>query len=300
MKIRQLLYFVAVAEELHFGRAAGRLHVAQPALSRQIKALEQELGTRLFERDRRHVALTAAGRAMLTEAREALAALARVRGAVADAGRGHRGHLRIGYVGSAMMVPEILSMLLAFTRRYPKIRLETEEHAVENLLALVSEGVLDVAIVRGAFADDPLRCHRLLHREPLYVALPTSHPLTRRDRVDLAGLVYPALLVLPDPPGVGLQDETLAAFRRAGVRIGSRQPVTNLVTMVGLVAAGMGIGLVPAAMQVHRLPGVGYHPLADPDATSRLTLVWRRSPINPALPTFLDMFPGDVADAGTP
>ena len=237
---------------------------------------------------------------MLAEAREALAALDRVRGAVVDARRGHRGHLRIGYVGSAMMVPEILSTLLAFTRHYPNIRLETEEHAVEDQLALVSDGLLDVAIVRGPFADDPRRCHRLLHEEPLLIALPTAHPLARRDRVDLADLVHPGLLVLRDPPGVGLQDETLAAFSRAGVAIGTRQPVTNLTTMVGLVAAGMGVGLVPAAMQVHRLPGVGYHPLADPDATSRLALVWRKASPNPALSTLLGVVPDRAAGMGTP
>jgi len=99
---------------------------------------------------------------------------------------------------------------------------------------------------------------------------------------------------------VGLQDETLAAFSRAGVAIGTRQPVTNLTTMVGLVAAGMGVGLVPAAMQVHRLPGVGYHPLADPDATSRLALVWRKASPNPALSTLLGVVPDRAAGMGTP
>src|SRR6516162_2420820 len=225
MELRQLRYFVAVAEELHFRRAAERLHISQPPLSQQIRALEDELGFALLVRTRRRVELTPAGAAFLRDAR---AILAELEGAVATARRidaGQTGRLRINFVGSALfsIVPGTVER---FRRSRPGVEIELRERATVDQLRAVRAGAADVGLVRPPIEDDgELRVQTVL-RERTVAALPAGHALAALTRVPL------------------------------------RRLAAEPLTIMGLVAAGTGVSLVPASVRRLALDGVAYRPVS--------------------------------------
>jgi DNA-binding transcriptional LysR family regulator len=265
MELRQLRYFVAVAEELHFRRAAERLHISQPPLSQQIRALEEELGFALLVRTRRRVELTAAGAAFLRDAR---ALLGELEGAVATARRidaGQTGRLRINFVGSALLsiVPGTVER---FRRARPGVELELRERPTADQLRAVRAGVADVGLVRPPIeGDDEMRVQTVL-RERTVAAVPAGHELAGLSRVPLRRLAAEPLVLFPREQAPGYHDlliESLAgagAARAGGPRIIQYAP--EMLTIIGLVAAGTGVSLVPESVQRLALDGVTYRPVS--------------------------------------
>ena len=283
MELRHLRYFVAVAEELHFGRAAARLHVAQPALSRQIRSLEEEIGLRLFERDRRRVALTAAGAVFLGEARFLLGHVDDAVEAARRADRGELGSLRIGYVPAVVTtgLPEIVR---GFRKRFPGVDVRLQEmNPAMQVEALLGERV-DVGFVRGPIHEPALAAQTVLE-EPLVAALPSGHRLGRHKRLGLAMLAGEPFVLQARSRGPGSHDHILAICRNAGFtpRVVQEGSQTDILS---LVASGAGVAIVPASLRVIRRAGVLYRPLNERPMT-RLDMVWRKDAALPVLRAFL-------------
>ncbi len=259
MELRQLRYFVAVAEELHFRRAAERLHMSQPPLSQQIRALEDELGFALLIRTRRRVELTPAGAAFLRDAR---ALIAELEGAVATARRidaGQTGRLRVGFVGSALLsiVPGTVER---FRASRPGVAIELRERSTVDQLRAVAAGVVDVGLVRPPIEDDGLHAETVL-RERTVAALPAAHPLASLTRVPLRRLAAEPHVLFPRDQAPGFHDLLIGAL--AGTGAGPRviQYAPEMLTIIGLVAAGTGVSLVPASVSRLALDGVTYRPV---------------------------------------
>lgn len=292
MDLRDLACFVAVAEELHFGRAAERLHMAQPPLSRRIRALEDELGAPLFRRNRRRVALTDPGAALLAEARTVLAGVERARAAVAGALRGERGHLQIGFTGSAPfngMIPRIID---ALRRRHPGISVTLLELPTPEQVPALLDGRLDAGFLRPAgAAGEPRLALRPVLSEPLVVALRDDHPLAGRPAIVLADLAEEPFVLYPRSVGSALHDLVEALCRQAGFRPAVAQEARQMATLIGLVAAGLGVTLVPASIRAVHSEGVAYRPLAGigADAGLDLALAHRAGDRSAALARFLEV-----------
>jgi len=261
VELRQLRYFVAVAEELHFRRAAERLHISQPPLSQQIRALEDELGFALLVRTRRRVELTPAGAAFLRDARTLLAEL---EGAVATARRidaGQTGRLRINFVGSALfsIVPGTVER---FRAARPGVEIELRERATVDQLRAVRAGVADVGLVRPPIDHDgELRVQTVL-RERTVAALPAGHALTALTRVPLRRLAAEPLVLFPRDQAPGFHDLLIDSLAGAGVAPRVIQYAPEMLTIMGLVAAGTGVSLVPASVRRLALDGVAYRPVS--------------------------------------
>jgi DNA-binding transcriptional LysR family regulator len=283
MELRHLRSFVAVAEELHFGRAAARLHIVQPALSRQIRALEEEMGLRLFERNRRRVALTPAGAAFLNEGRGLLEQVAHAVEAARRADRGELGSLRIGYV-PAMVSTGLPEIVREFRKRFPGVDVRLQEMTpAMQVEALLGERV-DVGFVRGPIHEPALATETVLE-EPLVAALPSGHRLGRHKRLRLAMLADEPFVLQARSRGPGSHDQILAICRSAGfsprvVQEGSQAEVASLV------ASGAGVAIVPASLRMIRRAGVLYRPLRERPMT-RLDMVWRKDAALPVLRAFL-------------
>jgi DNA-binding transcriptional LysR family regulator len=261
VELRQLRYFVAVAEELHFRRAAERLHISQPPLSQQIRALEDELGFALLVRTRRRVALTAAGAAFLRDAR---ALLGELEGAVATARRidaGHTGRLRINFVGSALLsiVPGTVER---FRRSRPGVELELRERPTVDQLRAVRAGVADVGLVRPPIDDDDELLVQSVLRERTVAALPAGHRLAALSRVPLRRLAAEPLVLFPRDQAPGFHDLLIDSLAGAGAAPRVIQYAPEMLTIIGLVAAGTGVSLVPASVNRLALDGVTYRPVS--------------------------------------
>jgi DNA-binding transcriptional LysR family regulator len=261
VELRQLRYFVAVAEELHFRRAAERLHISQPPLSQQIRALEEELGFALLVRTRRRVELTPAGSAFLRDARTLLAEL---EGAVATARRidaGQTGRLRVSFVGSALfsIVPRVVER---FRHSRPDVEIELHERPTIDQLRAVRAGVVDVGLLRPPIDDNAgLRVQTVL-RERTVAALPSGHELASLSRVSLRRLAAEPLVLFPRDQAPGFHDLLIDSL--AGARATPRviQYAPEMLTIIGLVAAGTGVSLVPASVGRLALDGVTYRPVS--------------------------------------
>jgi DNA-binding transcriptional LysR family regulator len=260
MELRQLRYFVAVAEELHFRRAAARLHMSQPPLSNQLRLLEEELGCPLMIRSRRRVELTAAGEAFLRDAKAVLGELGE---AVQTARRIHAGRaglLRISFVGSAL-----LSLVPDLVKRYraarPDVELQLRERSTEDQLRDLRAGALDVALLPLPVDAPDLRTEVLL-RERAVAALPAAHPLAALKRVPLRRLAAEPLVLFPRTQAPGLHDRLLSSLTGPDGPPVVAQYAPETQTIVGLVAAEIGVSLVQASVQRLALPGVTYRPVA--------------------------------------
>jgi DNA-binding transcriptional LysR family regulator len=260
MELRQLRYFVAVAEELHFRRAAARLHITQPPLSQQIRLLEAELGCSLLTRTRRSVRLTSAGAAFLGDVRTLLEELDRAVTTAQRIGAGRQGRLRINFVGSAMLsiVPQIVQR---FRLARPDVEIELRERSTVEQLRALSAGVADVGLVRPPIEEMPdLRAHVVL-RERTVAAIPTSHPLAQLRRIPLRRLAVEPLVMFPRNQAPGFHDLLIASLMSTGASPHVVQRAPETATIIGLVAAGIGISLVPESAARHELDGVTYRPI---------------------------------------
>ncbi len=285
MELRHLRYFVAVAEELHFGRAAARLFIAQPPLSQQIRQLERELGVPLLERTSRRVRLTAAGESLLADARRVLAGVESAALSAQRAARGEVGTLSIGFVASATyeILPDVLRR---FRERHPEVALLLSElNAAEQAQAL-REGAINVGFARPAIREAGWVVEPVA-QEPFVAALPERHPLAGVGAVSLAGLAGEPFILFPSDPKPSYADLVQALCAQAGFAPSVAQEVREMQTAISLVAAGMGVALVPASVQNLRRRGVVYRPLADATATTELSVVYRAEDLSAVLPVFL-------------
>ena len=293
MEFRHLRYFVAVAEEGSFTRAAARLHMAQPPLSTQIRRLEALLGVELFDRSRRAIRLTAAGQALLPEARRLLAERERALAVVRRAGAGEVGRLDIGFIPSASnsALPPILR---AFGRRYPDVELALRELSPDLLIAGLHERRI---LERAPDEHDvvPALVQRIVAREPLIAALPSGHPLAARAALAVEDLAAEPF-VLPERHELpGLYWHVVDVCREHGfVPRAAQNDVWLVQTLIGLVAAGVGVALLPASVeQLHRT-GVEYRPLRPAARELEMVAIWRREPVPAVLAAFLATLPEGV------
>lgn len=276
MELRHLRYFVAVAEELSFTRAADRLHMAQPPLSTQIRLLEEELGAQLFERDKRRVNLTQAGREMLERARAILASTEEAKGAVRRAASGETGELHLGYAASAMFTEVLPAAIRRFQKRLPQIRLHLHEMPSADQVYAVHNRELDIGIVRPPEVPTPagVRIEKW-YSAPLFAAIPKAHALSRRASLEMAELKDQPLIMFPRDSGIGLYWRVMDLCVKAGFRPRIVRETRDYAVMVGLVSAGVGIAIVPADTQCIRLEGVTYRPVQGKEAVSALQLAFR-------------------------
>ena len=291
LDLRQLRYFATVAEELHFGRAAARLHMTQPPLSQTIQALEELLAAPLFLRNRRSVALTPAGAALLPEARRMLAQAAELPELVRRAAAGESGRLALAFVSSADY-----SVLPPFLRNYrtqfPQVQIVLQEATsdlqVDELLHnRVDAGLLIPPLPDKARAElDYLK----VLSEPLILAAPAGlAALQGGGPVWLKDLPPLPLIIFPRPIAPSLHDAILACFRAAGITPEIGQQAIQMQTIVSLVSAGMGLALVPQSVSNLMRPGVEYRALHDPSPQVETGLAWRRDNRSPVLSGFLDL-----------
>jgi DNA-binding transcriptional LysR family regulator len=288
---RQLRYFIAVAEELSFTRAAQRLHLSQPPLSQQIQALEQDLGVRLLERDKRNVTLTAPGRLFLDQARQILAMADEARTQVAEAAAGFSGHLKLAYTVSVSFHPALPQTLLRLGQNAPNVRVWLSEMYSEPQFSAIRNGQIDVGFVRDVPThEDDARALRIdvIDREPLVLALPSGHRLAGRQRVELSEVAGDPFVVQPRELAATLYDRLVRLAAKAGFHPVIRQHAQQINGLLALVAAGIGMALVPASMQVVKLAGVSYVPLGDPDAYLLLAVASQVDSASPVVQQFLE------------
>ncbi|MGH3328771.1 MAG: LysR substrate-binding domain-containing protein [Streptomycetales bacterium] len=288
MELRHLRYFLAVAQELHFGRAAEQLHIVQPALSKQIAALEREVGVRLLERTKRSVRLTQAGAVFLGEARQVLAHANLAAEHARAAGRGERGVLVIGFIPPALnsVLPPALR---AHRLRYPDVRLVLRESPNRVAVDGVLSSQLHLAFVRLPIEDTALCCETVLE-EPVMLAVPDDHELADLEEIPLAALADEAFVMIPRSQEQVLHDYYIALCLQAGFSPRIVHEVNHLLVAVGLVAGGVGVAFVPASTQSVLRPGVVYRPLREPTPMFRLGAVWQPEP-NPVVSAFLQTRP---------
>jgi DNA-binding transcriptional LysR family regulator len=284
---RRLRYFVVVAEELNFTRAAKRLHMSQPPLSKQIHQLEAELDTRLFERLGRCVQLTEAGRLLLREAYRILDQIERTQNLVRRAGRGEVGRIVLGFTPSAanVVLPAVLG---EFTGRYPDVELSLHELKADELVEYLSDKWLDVACLYLPFDDDRFRCE-VVSSERLVLTLPDGHPLASQATVGMTELAEePFIMPTRHRHMPGLYGQITALCRQAGfVPREVQREVWQVQTMLGLVGGGVGVALVPETYRDLPRKGVAYKNLRDLDPVVHMGVVWRRDDAVPVLDSFL-------------
>ncbi len=288
MELRHLRYFVAVAEELSFTRAAQRLHIAQPPLSTQIRALEDELRAPLFDREKRRIHLTPAGRRLLERARAILASVEEARLEARGAAAGDVGHVALAYTASAMLAPQLPAVLRDYQQLQPGVRLQLQEMgSLEQLDALHARSI-DVGVLRRRDVDTPPGLALEPWQEtPLVAAIPAGSKLARGKAVRIADLHDQPLVTYPRDAGIGLYWKVQALCGKAGFRPRIVQEARDSATIIGLVAAGVGIAIVPGDTRCIALDGVVYQPLADPDATSTLHLAYREQANDPHVKALL-------------
>ncbi len=295
IELRQLRYFVTVAEELHFGKAAQRLHMTQPPLSQAIAQLEELLGAPLFDRNRRGVALTAGGAALLPEARRLLAQSQELPALVQRAASGETGRLALAFVSSAdySVLPPFLR---AYRAAYPQVQIALQEATSDLQLDDLLHGRIDAGLLIPPLPDRAKAELDYLPvlKEPLVLAAPLGL-VTRRGKVALKDAPALPLIIFPRAIAPGLHDGILSVFRAAGLTPAIGQEAIQMQTIVSLVSAGMGIALVPQSVSNLMRPGVEYRALADPTPLVETGLAWRRDNPSPVLQGFLALLRKNTA-----
>ena len=289
MELRHIRYFLAVAEERHFTRAAAKVGIGQPPLSQQIKDLEAEIGTPLFRRLARGAELTAAGEAFLAGVNQMPTLVERATKAARRASRGETGLLRVGFSSSAAFDPIVPAVIRAFRRAFADVELILEEAitTTTRLVAGLQDGSLDVVFLRPGFAGSDAFQLRLLSEEPMVAVLPARHPIAARREVDLAALKQEPFLLFPRAISPALYDSIIGACRRAGFEPVIGQLAPHLASVVILVAAELGVSIVPASMSQLKATGVAYRPIAGQAPTARLALAHRRGDTSPIVRNFV-------------
>lgn len=285
MELRHLRYFVAVAEELHFGRAAVRLAIVQPSLSQQIKQLEDEMGFPLLRRTRRSVELTDAGSAFLVAARKILAEVQEAKRIAQRAYRGEVGRLVIGYISSSTydLLPR---MLQAYRERFPHVEVALRELTTLEQLRALEEGSIHVGLMRLPI-NAPMINVEVVRRESIVCVLPEAHPLAPHEKVDVASLMNEPFVLQANQRGLGYYIQLMKLCLAAGFSPNVVQEVTEMHAIVGLVAAGIGISLVPHSTRNIRSQGVVYRELEGVAPMTEMAVGWLRDSHSTVVQNFL-------------
>lgn len=285
MELRHLRYFVMLADELHFGRAAGRLHIAQPALSAQIRQLEDEIQVRLFHRTKRHVELTEAGAAFLPEARRILTDTERAVYAARRASRGEIGRLSVGFMPwvDFTSLPQTVRV---FGVRHPDVDLELHSLPTSEQVPALLDGRIDVSFLRPPVEDAALLTETILS-EPILAIFSKGHRLEAYRRVPLRALHGEPFILFPRHRAPALYDLLARLCHDAGFTLRVKYEADQPHAVLSFVAAGVGISLVPASLQAVRRPGVVYRPLSPSGPRLDLVIAWRRDNQSPVLAEFL-------------
>ena len=285
IELRHLRYFVAVAEELHFTRAARRLRIAQPPLSQQIRKLEHHIGHPLFNRNSRAVALTEAGETLLERARHLLRRIDEDVETVRSVGRGEMGSLTVGFIGSAMLT--VLPALLRNYRvSYPQVELRLRELTTSRLINAIREGTVDVGFMRDAGPTEGLTMDTIL-AERYVAALPEGHPLAKKNKISLARLKGQPLVLFPRDLGPLAWDKTIALCEAEGFRPEIVQDAPEWLTVLRLVSSGLGFSITPACVATITAPGVVCRELARCPISTNIELARRTDHLNPIMESFL-------------
>ena len=287
IELYHLEAFLTVAEEMNFKRAAERLHIAQPPLSRQIQRLELDLGVKLFYRTKRQVQLTEAGRAFLEEARRILSQVEQGIRVAQRASRGELGRLVLGFEGSSAcdIIPFSLKV---YQERFPDVELVVQEMATgEQLLALHEERI-GIGFIVPPFNDEALAVETVW-REPLILALPETHSLSAQWDVPVQELRSETFITGPRNSRCGLYEQTIAICQQAGFSPRIIQEAKEMQIMLGFIAAGLGIALLPASFKHFQRPGVIYRRLQPSTPEIELAIAWRRDDPSPVLQAFLEV-----------
>ena len=291
IELRQLRYFIAVAEENHFGRAAARLHMTQPPLSQTIQSLESSLGTPLFCRTKRSIALTPAGLALLPEARRILQQAAALPDLARRAASGESGLLSLSFVSTAdySILPPLLR---EFRERYPQVQIDLREATTDIQVDDLLQGRIDAGLLIPPLHDKARMelDYLTVLSEPLILAAPQDMTALQGKReVSLHAVADMPLIIFPRRIAPAFHDAILACFREAGLTPRIGQEAIQMQTIVGLVSAGMGIALVPQSVSNLKRPGVEYKSLSHKTAAVETGLAWRRDNMSPVLRTFLEL-----------
>ncbi|HET6177747.1 MAG TPA: LysR substrate-binding domain-containing protein [Candidatus Sulfotelmatobacter sp.] len=285
MELRQLRYFVAVAEDLHFGHAAQRLRIAQPALSRQIQALEKELLVQLLFRNRRRVQITPAGQVFLDRARLILSRADEAVLAAQRAGGGVSGSLNLGFVGSATY--DVLpSVLRSFRHAAPNVDLTLSEMTAHAQLEALTEKRIDIGLLRLPAKTEGI-VFRTISREPLYVAMPSSHRLAQLPALRMSALAGEPFVLYPDHPRPSWTEFVIGLCQQAGFRPIIAQRTVEIQTTLSLVAAGIGVSIVPKCIGNIQRKDVAFRRLTGVRARTELLAAYRERDPSPVVQTFL-------------
>lgn len=283
IELRQLKYFVAVAEELHFGRAAQRLNMAQPPLSQQIRRLESQLQVRLFDRHNRSVRLTSAGTALFAKAGDILRDVSRAVDATLNAARGETGSLGIGFGFSATytLLPALVSR---YRKMYPNVQVDLFEMTISQQIEALAKSEIDVGVLRLPLNVATLAT-KIVLVESLVLAIPKEHALAQRGTLKVRELAHEQFVMAP-PNRVGFFDLIKSICRSAGFEPHIAQHATGLHTALGLVSVGMGIAIVPQSLTQTPVRNVIYKPLVDAPK-SQVALAWRADDRSPIVKSFI-------------
>ncbi|NTG49905.1 LysR family transcriptional regulator [Agrobacterium rhizogenes] len=282
MELRHIRYFLALADEGNFTRAAAKLGIGQPPLSQQIRDLENEVGAALFHRVPHGAELTAAGEAFQVEAKLAVDAAEKAKLAAQRANRGEIGRLSLGFTASSAFNTIVTSTIREFRNRWPQVRLSLTEMNTNALTERLMRGEIDVAFIRPGLEDPSNVRLKRFDDEPMLIALPAHHPLAAKDRVPIAALAHEPFILFPRMVGLSLYDDIAAACRDAGFELLVTQEAPQIPSVVNLVAANLGVSIVPASIAQIKLDGVTYRPIDGPPLVARLGLAVlkaQRSPV---------------------
>lgn len=287
MERRHLRYLLALADEGSFTRAAERVGIAQPPFSKQIRDMEEEVGTMLVQRLPKGAALTKAGLALAVRARAIEDAFAAAIDEARHIGSGLGGRLRVGFTQSGIFHPRVVDCFLGFRQRFPGIDLVLDEQLSVPLIALLRDGMLDAAFIRPPFPADEGWERREVAREKLVVALPRAHPLAGRRTVRLIDLRDEAFVFYHRRVRPGLTDTIISACERAGFEPREGQVVPHISSTLRLVAAGAGVAVVPASLSRVAAGDVRCVALSDRRLSAEVALIWRRECPSKSLPHFV-------------
>jgi DNA-binding transcriptional LysR family regulator len=302
MELRHLRYFVAVAEERHFTRAAARLGIRQPPLSLQIRRLEQEVGAPLFHRLTRGVELTESGVQLLEDARRILDEVERTLAGVQSRARGETGRIRVGFAGATYFQPIVPGIVRAFRERFPGVVLSPEQSNTPHLVAALKNGDIDIAFVRPPVGDDSGLGIEPLIEEPMLIVLPARHRLAGAAAVPLAALAAETFILFPRTIGPGLHDAIIASCRREGFIPVLGQEAPQIPAIVPMVAAGFGVSIVPQSISQIHSNGAVYLGIEGAAPRAAISLAYRRDDHSVAVRHFVALarrYEGGAAPGGS-
>jgi len=283
MELRLLRAFIAVAETLHFARAAESLGISPPSLTEQIQELERRLGARLFVRSKRSVALSDAGKLFLEELRPALDQLDRAERVAKLAGRGARGIIEIGFAGSAALSGVLAQAVAAWRREHKDVELHLHEMESAPQIEALAEGRLDIGFVRAPVVTPPGIVTARLRREPVFIALPPDHPLIEEDSIAAASLAGEPFVIPDQEAGTSFHHHTMAVAQRGGFAPRLAHRGRDLIAVATMVALGLGVAVVPESLtRTLALPGVTYRPLRGAPILADIVAAFRRGEGAPA------------------